>query len=154
MSDLIAAASTWFTGEIDAPKMQANLIDQVNTFYTAAGADTGWQNITIASGFKAGGFTTDGPQYRVFHGVVYFQGFIQPTSGSFAASSTITICPAGAIPSTATGSSVPVMRMASSNALANPGIVWVGVDGSVNLKTGTSPPAYISVAALGPYPAS
>lgn len=155
MSSTFPLSPQYTTGEtMTAAIMESTVTDRLNDLYSQVADDTGWVNITISSGFKAGGFTTDGPKYRVFHGVVYFQGFIQPTSGSFATSSTITICPTGAIPSTAVGSSVPLQRVASANGVANIAFIWVGSDGSIILKTGATAPAYVSIAACGPYPAT
>lgn len=156
MSSTFPLSPQFTTGQtVTAADLDAATTTRMNDLYAQVADDTGWVTITPASGYKAGGFTTDGPQYRVFHGVVYFQGYIQPNSGSFTASaSDIVIAAAGAIPSTARGSTVPLQRVVSANGIANIAIAWVGTDGSINLKTGSTAPAYISVASLGPYPAS
>lgn len=64
----------------------------------AAQNDTGWINLTLASGFTStdGGAGGDAPaQVRRIFGVVYLQGVV---SGTFTAGVTATIVAAGGIP--------------------------------------------------------
>lgn len=156
MSSTFPLSPQFTTGEtVTAAILDAAITTRLNDLYSQVTADTGWQNLTIASGFQAGGLTTQAPQYRVRHGDVEFQGFIQPSpAGSFAASSTITICPAGALPVGArTAAPNTVLKQCAGSAPTLAVRIAALADGSIQIYTSATPPTYVSIADLSSYPA-
>lgn len=108
------------------------------------GGDSGWVNITLASGYSSQSIT---PQVRLIGSVLYFIGDVKPNTGSFAASSAITIVNPGGIPSG--------FRPVNTNQRQIPGNsqnldvrAYIGTDGSLNIVTGASVPAYVDISAF------
>jgi len=64
-------------------------LEDVDTRVTTLEADTGWQDISYASGYSAG--TGDPLKYRVKNGIVYIKGYVTGTfaSGTYATVATI-----------------------------------------------------------------
>lgn len=108
------------------------------------GGDTGWVNITLAPGYTSQSIT---PQVRRIGSVLYFLGDVKPTSGTFAASTGITIVNPGGIPSG--------LRPVNTNQRQIPGNsqgldvrAYIGTDGSLNIVTGASVPVYVDISSF------
>ena len=54
------------------------------------GGDTGWINLTLASGYKAATAALT-PSYRVINGRVQFRGVVSPNTGTFTAGAGVTV---------------------------------------------------------------
>lgn len=105
------------------------------------GADTGWVNITLASGYKpANSFT---PQYRVKNGDVVFRGQVAPTSGTFSAS-TVTL--STAFPNPPSGAYA--MATCATDNSSNPARVYMTSSGTLFAGFGTNGAAYVDLSAL------
>lgn len=109
--------------------------------------DTGWINIGLASGYTASGGWT--PQYRAMNGVVYFRGFVQPSSGTFA-QGTVTI--STALPSNRRPATGYVIRTAATDSGVIQGRLFMPASGGI-LEVGfnASGANYVDLSALS-YP--
>lgn len=112
--------------------------------------DTGWVNISLASGFQTA--NSNVPQYRLRDGIVYFRGDVSPTSGNFATSTGVTIVAAAGLPAGVR----PVSQTSTEKQLSGPsaGVSvrgFVGTDGSVQIATGATAQAYVHLAGLSGY---
>lgn len=93
------------------------------------GGDTGWINITYASGYNATGIAQ--LQYRVKGGVVYFRG---GANGTFTSATFMTIASAGAVPAAYCPSQA--VRGGASGAAARPAVFGILTDGSIVAGSG------------------
>lgn len=144
-------------GSGDWPAFRTSITTPLTTRLSAAEGrldalddDTGWVTPTLLSGYVDGGNgSTDSPlQYRVKNGVCYMRGLIKKSSGSFAASSTQDVAPAGAFPVPEGGYTIMGVGMSGA---AVPVRVQVNYTGSMTIITGSAV-SYVSVAPMAPYP--
>ena len=79
-------------------------------------SDTGWQNVTLASGFTA----TYAVQVRRIGAVVYWRGRVQRDAGGFVPGTQVNIIAAGGVPTWAR----PTSSFAETPAVTSNGVTW------------------------------
>jgi len=112
-------------------------------------ADTGWQTITLKSGFV---LNTVQPAYRVKNDIVHFRGDVKPSSGTFALNSGIAITDPGAIPAGA----LPIAQDASESTIGGNNAdlavrAFVSATGYIQIGTGADATAWVSLKGLSGY---
>ena len=100
-------------------------IEDVDTRVTVLEGDTGWQDISYASGYSAG--TGDPLKYRVKNGIVYIKGFVTGTfvSGTYA---TVASIPASITPTV-------VVRSGAAAAQGRPAMFQITTEGLISVCT-------------------
>ena len=107
--------------------------DDVATVGQMSAGDTGWLDVTFASGYSS--FSGSSPvQSRKKNGVVYLQGLAKRDAGDFAADGTYTAVftlPASCYPES-------TQYLAAGTTISTTGaLIWVGTDGKVSLRNHT-----------------
>lgn len=104
-------------------------------------SNSGWIAIGLASGYATGTGTDAPASYRYLDGGqrVELSGLVKPTSGSFAASTTFTVMPAGSVPGYR-GGAYTFQALAANG--PTPVRLIIGTDGSMALQTGSATADY------------
>lgn len=129
-------------------RIDASALEVFNGTTWDTNADSGWLTLTLASGVTDNGVTA--PKYRRVGKRVTLGGYVQKSSGSWAAADTIQVSGTGAVPS---GFRPParIDFQLSGNSAASSVRGYVDSAGTVTIVTGSAVPIYVSLAAISYY---
>lgn len=118
----------------------------------ALGGNIPWTIINLAVGFRTTAVGNE-PSYRVHHGVVYFRGYVERSTGTnFAASTAYTIAAAAAMPVGARPEKQSGATKVLAGSTANGQVkAWVDPDGSITLTIDPTAQPYVALAGLSGY---
>lgn len=117
-------------------------LDVLVAAVNALGSAPTWNTLTLASGYQASGPLI--PSYVVLGAQLFVRGKVQPVSGSFAATTDITVAAANAFPSGARPNNQQD-RFVPGHSAASGARAYLGSDGSLHIVTGATVGNYYDI---------